>query len=533
MALQPGKGKVEGRHYLPSTPETVRWGELPTTRTRPVLTVDTGSTVTIDTVSQEGILEDQGRDPDAFFARHGVAAAEVLDDARAIAASGIPHRFGVDGPHVVTGPVHVRGAEPGDVLRVEVVSLHPRARYGIVSNRHGHGLLAGEFPEGPLPDDDADARHWQGFRTATTFCAVERRRGRLFGAINGAGGVRVRFPLAPFMGIMAVGVDVGGDAGPRGGTDADGPDPDEAAAGVPSTSVGLHGGAMDCRDLGVGARLYLPVQVPGALFAVGDPHYSLGDGKIGMTALEGPLRATFRLTTLREAAARAVLGTLREPFVETDTAWLSLGMDVDVSEAVRRAARSAVLFLSSRLGLERQEALAYLSAAADFGISQIVNGVHTAHCRIRRADFTEPPAPRARLPRAGFGRIVGAGDADPDLDPRPDDAADPGENAPERGQAGGRVQVDDREVMVDQEAVAPGQRLNLDVGPDEVAADAIGDGLGTAGAPATVTADIPTVANPGRGSRSGVPASAPREQDESVERAPDRPASAGRTGREV
>ncbi|WP_007517061.1 MULTISPECIES: acetamidase/formamidase family protein [Pseudofrankia] len=407
MALQPGKGKVEGKHYLPSTPETVRWGELPTARTRPVLTVDTGSTVTIDTVSQEGILEDQGRDPDAFFGRHGVTSAEVLEDARAIAASGIPHRFGIDGPHIVTGPVHVRGAEPGDVLRIEVVSLLPRARYGVISNRHGQGLLAGEFPEGPPPDEDADSRHWHGFRTVSSFCAVERRRGKLFGALDAAtvGGARVRFPLTPFMGIMAVAVDTGAESGAEG----DG----EAAVTVPSTSVGLHGGALDCRELGIGARLYLPVQVPGALFAVGDPHYAAGDGKVGLTALEGPLRATFRLTTLREPAARAALGALREPFVETETSWLTLGLDVDVTEAVRRAARSAVLFISSRLGLERAAALAYLTAAADFGISQVVNGVHTAYCRLRRADFSETP-PRPRLPRAALGRLVGSGDEEDD-----------------------------------------------------------------------------------------------------------------------
>lgn len=416
MALQPGKGKVEGKHYLPSTPETVRWGELPTARTRPVLTVDTGATVTIDTVSQEGILTDQGRDPDAFFARHGVEPSEVLEDARAIAASGIPHRFGVDGPHIVTGPVAVRGAQPGDVLRIEVVSLHPRARYGVISNRHGQGLLAGEFPEGPPPDEDADARHWLGFRTVSTFCAVERRRGRLFGALDSpGGGTKVRFPLAPFMGIMAVAVD-----------DRDLADDDGDGPTVPSTSVGLHGGALDCRDLGVGARLYLPVQVPGALFAVGDPHYAAGDGKIGVTALEGPLRATFRLTTLREPAARAALGALREPFVETDTGWLALGMDVDVTEAMRRAARSAVLFLSSRLGLERSDALAYLSAAADFGVTQLVNGMTTAYCRIRRADFTEPTPPRPRLPRASFARIVGGADSG---DNDAGELAEPGERA--------------------------------------------------------------------------------------------------------
>ncbi|CAO5182855.1 hypothetical protein FAIPA1_40271 [Frankia sp. AiPs1] len=394
MALQPGRGKIEGKHYLPSTPETVTWGELPNALSRPVLSVDSGATVTVDTVSQEGILGDQGRDPDAFLAGLGVASAEVLADARAIAASGLPHQFGVDAPHVVTGPLLVRDAEPGDVLRIEVVSLHPRARYGIVSNRHGAGLFAGEFPEGPPPERDASARHWQRFGTVTTLCAVERRRGRLFGMLTSVSGTRTRFPLDPFLGVMAIAVD-------------------STTEIIPSTSVGLHGGALDCGDLGVGARLYLPVQVAGGLFAVADPHYALGDGRIGSTALEGPLRATLRLSTLRDGAVRAALGALREPFIETESAWVTMGVDAELPEAVRRAARSALVFLHSRIGLDRAEAMAYLSAAAQVAVGHVGPGPgpRTAFCRIRRADFLEPPPARARLAaRQPFARIVGVGD---------------------------------------------------------------------------------------------------------------------------
>ncbi|WP_322754918.1 acetamidase/formamidase family protein [Frankia sp. Cas3] len=405
VALQPGKGKVDGKHYLPSTPETVRWGHLPTAETRPVLSVESGATVTVDTVSQEGILDDQGRDPDAFFAGFGVGTSEVLDDARMIASSGIPHRFGVDGPHVVTGPVFVHGAERGDVLRVDVVSLHPRARYGVVSTRHGAGLLAGEFPEGDPPGPDANARNWTAFRTTSSFCTVERRRGRLFGALGGAGGRKVRFPLSPFMGIMSVAID---GAGP-----------------VRSTSVGTHGGALDCVDLSVGARLFLPVGVPGALFAVGDPHYSSGEGKIAMVALEGPLRATFRLTVVKESVARSALGALREPFVETDTHWISMGAHADLADAVRRATRSALLFLSTRLGMDRADAFAYLSAAAAFGIGRAAGDSRTAYCRIRRADFGEPAIAKPRLVRPAFGRVIPTPDTNEARD-GPDPAAEGG-----------------------------------------------------------------------------------------------------------
>src|SRR4051794_20316407 len=189
--LQSGRGQRAG-HYVESTPETVQWGFLPNRDARPIRTVTSGSLVTFDTVSHEGILEDQGRDPVAYFRRKGVRESQVMRDARAIAASELPHDFANDGPHVVTGPVHVQGARPGssrrrggresgvgrgarpsaasgrphasakdgphavpgpahvggprrgDVLRVGVGGLAPRAPYGVISNRHGKGALPGE-----------------------------------------------------------------------------------------------------------------------------------------------------------------------------------------------------------------------------------------------------------------------------------------------------------------------------------------------------------------------------------------------------
>jgi acetamidase/formamidase len=116
----------------------------------------------------------------------------------------------------------------------------------------------------------------------------------------------------------------------------------------------------------------------------------MGEGKIVMTALEGPLRATFRLTVLKEPAARAVAGALRGPFVETDVHWIVLGAHADLAEAVRRATRSALVFLATRLGMDRADAPAYLSAAAAFGIGRVAGESRTVYCRIRRADFGEP-----------------------------------------------------------------------------------------------------------------------------------------------
>src|SRR4030088_1536957 len=112
--LQSGKGRTTGS-YIASTPETIRWGYLPNRDSTPIGTVQSGSVVTIDTVSHEGILEDQGRDPVRYFAGYGISEGNVLDDAKAIAASELPHDFVADGPHIVTGPIAIQGAQPGDV----------------------------------------------------------------------------------------------------------------------------------------------------------------------------------------------------------------------------------------------------------------------------------------------------------------------------------------------------------------------------------------------------------------------------------
>ncbi|BDZ45652.1 hypothetical protein GCM10025866_15610 [Naasia aerilata] len=192
VALQPGTGAIPGEAYLPARPDEVFWGRLPCATDAPVLTIRPGQTVTIDTLSHEGLLEDQGRDPAAFFAGHGVAREGVLDDLVALAASAHPRDPVRDGPHVVTGPIAVEGALPGDLLTIEVLRLDLRVPYGVISNRHGRGALPGEYP--------ADGR------TVSVFAPVEEGPDGLRGRIPfGAGAERsARFPLAPFLGLMGV-----------------------------------------------------------------------------------------------------------------------------------------------------------------------------------------------------------------------------------------------------------------------------------------------------------------------------------------
>ncbi|MFE3032547.1 acetamidase/formamidase family protein [Streptomyces canus] len=351
--LQPGLGPLDGDHYLPADPSRVHWGLLPNATAKPALTVRTGDTVTFDTISHEGILEDQGRDPAAFFGRSGIPKGGLLHDAVELAASAREHDPSLHGPHVVTGPVAVQGARSGDVLEVEVLTLHRRAPYGVISNRHGKGALPGEYPLTP-----------PGEPSSLVATVGEDGRGRL----PVGDGRQLAFPLRPFLGIMGVAP--------------------ATESPVHSVPPGPHGGNIDVRHLGTGARLFLPVQVPDALFYVGDPHFSQGDGEVSLTAFEAPLRATLRLTVHRDEATRSLAARLRAPFAETATEHIVLGLDHDLDEALRNAVRDALTLLTDRFGIPGPVGLAYLSAAADFHVSQVVDIVKGVHGRISKADMT-------------------------------------------------------------------------------------------------------------------------------------------------
>jgi acetamidase/formamidase len=395
--LQPGQGPIHGSHYLPSLPEQVLWGYLPSLTSEPVLRIRSGETVTVDTVSHEGILEDQGRDPVAYFASHGVPAAGVLTDAAGIAHdyARTTRNFDVDGPHVVTGPIYVDGAAPGDVLRIEMLSMLPRVPYGVISSRHGKGALprlaGGGVPAGitideimpPVATDGRSTGDPTRYGNVSVFAPVRRdRRGNLTGVLARGASRRVTFPLRPFMGIMGVAFAAAGALN------------DPAVNSIPPT---LGGGNIDINVLGVGAVFYLPVFAEGALFHVGDPHLAMGNGEVALTAMEGSLRATFRLTVCKAGSGDAPSVAFRYPFAETGDAWVPIGLSDpdgaqhgqvnDLNISMRRAVVNALDFLEQDLGMDRAVAYAYLSAAADFEVSQVVDRTVGVHALISKAHF--------------------------------------------------------------------------------------------------------------------------------------------------
>jgi acetamidase/formamidase len=370
LAEKPMKQK-DGSYYVPTTTGTARWGSLPNASATPVLTVPSGAVVTFDTVSHEGILEDQGKDPVKFFVQHGVKPEQVLSDARAIASSKLEHDFAKDGPHVITGPVAIEGAKRGDVLMVEMLALQPRVPYGVISNRHGKGALPGEFPENKGPQPGADAAHPELFANHFTFVPIREIGGKWYGIVKGEKGPEAHIPLRPFNGVMGVA-----------------PNTQDKPNSVPP---GEYGGNLDVNDLSVGAKLYLPIQVDGALYYAGDPHFVQGDGEVALTAIEGSLRSTYRLTVLKAGDKRLPMkAPMKNPFAETKDYWIPIGLNQDLNEAMKDATRQAVEFLNEKLGMDRATALAYLSAGADFQVTQVVDRVKGVNALIRKSDFARP-----------------------------------------------------------------------------------------------------------------------------------------------
>lgn len=361
-------GEYKGHYYVPSTLNTITWGYLPNKDAKPVLTVPSGSTVTFDTVSHEGLLEDQGRNAEKYFTSKGVKPEHVLDEAKLITNSKLKHDFHKDGPHIITGPVYVEGAMPGDILKVEILKVEPRVPYGVISNRHGKGTLP-EFPK-RQKHEHASPANPEVYGNVSIFTPIEKNADGVWeGVLKTESGKAIRFPLNPFMGTMGVA-----------------PNTSEPVHSVPPS---FYGGNIDINELGAGATAYYPVQVPGALFYTGDSHFVQGDGEVALTALEGSARATLKFTLLKSGKDKIPGAEIKQPLAENAEFWITPGLDEDLDEAMRKSTREAIRFLVNEYGISEEIAYAYLSAATDFEVSQVVDRTKGIHAMIRKADFKE------------------------------------------------------------------------------------------------------------------------------------------------
>ncbi|MBI3668018.1 MAG: acetamidase/formamidase family protein [Acidobacteria bacterium] len=317
---------LSAQPIIRAVPANIQWGYYGA-GVKPVLTVKSGETARIETVS--GIPE--------MLARLGAEEDDNLRELREIYAEIKEHG---PGPHILTGPVAVEGAAPGDVLQVDILEIRLRSTYGWKMFVPELGMLPDEFPY-----------------ERTKLIRLDERAGV---AEFGPG---IRIPLRPFFGSMGV-------APPSGR--------------VNSAPPGYYTGNMDNKYLTAGTTLYMPVHHPGALFAVGDGHAAQGDGEVDLTAIETPLSALLRFTVRKDMK-------LRWPRAETATHVITMGFHETLDEAARRATKEMIEYLVTARGLSRDDAYMLVSAAVDLHVTQVVDGSKGVHTMLPKSIFATPP----------------------------------------------------------------------------------------------------------------------------------------------
>jgi acetamidase/formamidase len=325
---------------LRSTPETVSWGWIAADRA-PVARVTSGQVVRIDTVTHQGLNTSQ--DPVAFFGAAGIAPGKVLADAQEIYRRVRKEQDA--GPHLLTGPVFVESARPGDMLEVRVLDVAIRVPYGVNATGPGRGALPDLLVQPAQKVIKLD---------------LKRRVAKF------AKGVDV--PLAPFMGIIAVA-------------------PPPHLRRVSTKPPGAFGGNLDFRHLVAGATLYLPVFNEGALLYTGDGHACQGDGEVDGTAIEISLTPTLQLI-VHQGAGKG----MQWPRAEDAANYYAMGMGPSIDDALRNAIREAVEFLKVRAGLSAADAYALCSLAVDFRIGEAVNDVLMVYGVIPKRLFKRTPS---------------------------------------------------------------------------------------------------------------------------------------------
>ena len=300
-------------HEVPSTPQTMHWGEFNATLA-PVLEIDPGDRVTLHCLCGEPSVVPDGDDFHIL--------PELLEVYREV-------KRPIAG-HLMTGPVAVRGAKPGDVLEVRILDVALRQDWGYSRIRP----LSGTLP------DDFDA-YWLRH--------IRLDKERMVGTMPWG----MEIPLRPFMGVMGVA-------------------PPAHWGMITSIIPRQHGGNLDLKEMVAGTTLYLPVFNDGALFSAGDGHAAQGDGEVCSTAIETSLSGTFDLYLRTDMS-------LDGPRAETPTHHITLGMNEDLDKAARQALRSMIALIQEKAAITREEAYSLCSVAADLRVTQLVNqnkGIH-------------------------------------------------------------------------------------------------------------------------------------------------------------
>ena len=336
------------RHRLPARPDTVHWGYFDN-QLAPALTVESGDVIAVETVTHHA-----GDAPDL-----------LMDDGIQAIFDRVADRG--PGPHLLTGPIAVAGARPGDVLAVNILELAPRPQITHGSNLAAHwGYLYEDFGKERVTIWEINPATMRG-RPAFAFDWKTTPLADVPGTVVPPDSVP-REPVVP---------DVSVELRPHLGTLG------VAPAGVGrhnSVPPGDHGGNIDNWRAGPGTTMYYPVQVDGALLSAGDPHLAQGDGEVSGTALEASLDAELQLTLRSDLP-------IDVPTLETTTHWYVHGFGDTLDDAMDAAARRLLRFLERMWELSADDAYSLMSVGADFTVTQVVDGKKGVHAGIAKAIF--------------------------------------------------------------------------------------------------------------------------------------------------
>ena len=326
LAVAPPARAAE--HTLMPSPATVHIGHF-AANVKPVLTIDSGDIVTIETaVAIEPAQVEQS----------GVVPATAIPQYQRDIYRDVKDRG--PGPHVLTGPVEVRGAAPGDVLEVRILDISLAIDFGYNRQRPYTGALPEEFTQS-----------WQ------RIIPIDRKAK----TAQVARGVVVPVDR-PFFGTMGVA-------------------PPAAMGRIGSGPPGVHTGNVDNKDLVAGTTLFLPVHTAGALFSTGDAHAAQGHGEVDLTSIETGLRGRFQFIVRKDLK-------LVWPRAETPTHWIVMGLNPNLEEAMKIAVRETIEFVTKRFpDLAREEAYMIASVAVDYHVTQVVDGTKGIHGMIPKAIF--------------------------------------------------------------------------------------------------------------------------------------------------
>jgi acetamidase/formamidase len=314
---------------LLATPSTVAWGYY-SAKAKPVLTVHSGDTVRVQTLSTCG--------PDDRLIEEGVTASEIPPYNAPI------YRDVTDkgpGGHILTGPIEIAEAEPGDVLEIQIQKIDIDVPWACNGFGAGRGFLPNDYPYG-----------------GSKIIPLDREKMIAHFAPN------IAIPLHPFFGSIGIA-------------------PPPSAGRIDSAPPWMHAGNMDNKELVAGSTLYIPVHAKGALLEIGDGHAGQGNGEVDITAMETFLTGTFKLVVHKDRH-------LLWPRAETPTSYISMGFSPDLKEATTLAVRDMINFLVEEKHLSRNDAYILTSVGVDVDITQLVDGNVGVHAMCPKNIFLKP-----------------------------------------------------------------------------------------------------------------------------------------------